>query len=78
MFVGDSSHKVKTYDKSVPRSSERSLVILTPHLTTTDEIFTSDVLSELRKLLEWDLGNFSFKYFSSKKIIFNFSLWKKI
>jgi len=28
VFVGDSSHKVKTYDNSVPRSSERSLVIL--------------------------------------------------
>ena len=61
MFVGDSSHKVKTYDNNVPKSSERSLVILTPGLTTTDEIFTPDLRCEMRKLMEWDLGIFSFK-----------------
>lgn len=61
VFVGDSSHKVKTYDNSVPKSSERSLVILTPGLTTTDEIFTPDLRCEMRKLMEWDLGIFSFK-----------------
>ena len=40
----------------MPKASERSLVILQPHLTTTDEIFIPQVCSELRKLMEWDLG----------------------
>ena len=59
IFVGETSNKVRNYGKGVPKYSERSLVILTPHLTTTDEIFTLDVKSELRKLMEWDLGMFT-------------------
>ena len=57
IFVGDGSYKIRTGKRST-KFSERSLVILTPRLTTTDEIFNSDVKSELRKLMEWDLGNF--------------------
>lgn len=56
VFVGDSSDKIKTNRYGVPKSTERSLIIMSPHLTTTDEVFTPEVQSELRKLLEWDLG----------------------
>jgi uncharacterized C2H2 Zn-finger protein len=56
VFVGDSSDKIKTNKLGIPKASERSLVILQPHLTTTDEIFSPQVCSELRKLMEWDLG----------------------
>ena len=56
VFVGDSSGKVKTNKLGIPKASERSLVILQPHITTTDEIFNPQVCSELRKLMEWDLG----------------------
>lgn len=54
VFVGENRLKRKA---TVDRAVERSIVLMVPGLTTTDEVFTQKIKTEMIKLLRYDLGN---------------------
>ena len=56
VFVGREKKIERKRGLSAHMSSERSIVMLTPGITSVGGVFTEGVISSIRKLLEWEIA----------------------